>query len=137
MLQQGQAVSVNYSITLDNELTYFSTWKGGSPAQMTIGDGSILPSFERELVSMNPGERKSFRLEPSEAFGEYDPNGIIELSAADVPRANELPVGKIVEFETTEGKAKAKVMSVDDVVVRLDLNHELAGQALNIEIELL
>jgi FKBP-type peptidyl-prolyl cis-trans isomerase 2 len=53
-----------------------------------------------------------------------------------IPGAENLPVGQTVYFNGPMGPFPAKVVSLDEQNVVLDMNHELAGKDLTFEIEL-
>jgi FKBP-type peptidyl-prolyl cis-trans isomerase SlyD len=94
------------------------------------GYDEILPALERALEGKRPGETLTLRLEPEEAFGEYD-EGLLRVE----PRANfpaALAVG--MQFEGIPGGAQDGVIyAVTDLAadrVVLDGNHPLAGIAI-------
>jgi FKBP-type peptidyl-prolyl cis-trans isomerase SlyD len=93
------------------------------------GYDDIVPALERALEGKRCGEELALRLEPEEAFGEYD-----ETLLRVEPRANfpaELAVG--MQFEGIPGSAQDGVIyAVTDIAedrVVLDGNHPLAGIA--------
>ena len=42
---------------------------GAKPVSFVMGDGSLLPGFERRLLGMRPGDEAEFRIPPEEGFG--------------------------------------------------------------------
>lgn len=62
------------------------------------------------------------RLEPSEAYGEVDPERVMEVEASKAPKG--LEVGSVVGLSNG---MRATVTKVTDQAVTIDLNHELAG----------
>ncbi len=94
------------------------------------GYDDIVPALERALEGRRAGEALTLRLEPEEAFGEYD-ESLLRVE----PRANfppELAVG--MQFEGIPGGAQDGVIyAVTDIAgdrVVLDGNHPLAGIAI-------
>ncbi|MCL2151064.1 MAG: peptidylprolyl isomerase, partial [Coriobacteriia bacterium] len=53
-----------------------------------------------------------------------------------IPNAAELPVGKTVYADTSNGPMALRVVEKNDEFAVFDMNHELAGKALNFEITL-
>ena len=122
MVEEGDFVAVHYVGTLDDGSEFDSSRPRGATLDFTVGAGQMLSGFDQAVRGMAEGETKTVRLEPADAYGERDPELIIEVQASQVP------------FDSS-GRS-VPVVSVDGDVVTLDLNHELAGQALTFEIEM-
>jgi FKBP-type peptidyl-prolyl cis-trans isomerase SlyD len=94
------------------------------------GHGDLLPALERALEGKRAGGELTLRLEPEEAFGEYD-EGLLRVE----PRAG-FPVALTVgmQFEGVPGGEQDGVIyAVTDIAedrVVLDGNHPLAGIAI-------
>ncbi len=90
----------------------------------------IFPAVEATLQGKGPGDRVEVRLEPEDAFGEYDAE-LVQLAERSRFPAH-LEVG--MQFEQEGGTDGASlVYSVTDIAgdqVVLDGNHPLAGMAL-------
>lgn len=101
------------------------------------GYGSVFPGIEHALEGAHCGESRSVRLEPADAFGEYDAS-LVQLA----PRGRfpqDLERG--MSFEgipggTDDGRIHIVTDYTDDTVV-LDANHPLAGMALRFELQVL
>lgn len=94
------------------------------------GYGGMFPLVEESLAGKVEGERVEVRLEPDEAFGDYDEE-LVRLE----PRERfpgDLAVG--MQFEGhAEGKDDARIFTVTDITeekVVVDGNHPLAGRSL-------
>lgn len=107
------------------------------PFQFISGLGMTLDAFEREVAGLQKGEAFNFTLQPGEAYGEYDEEHVIDL-----PRnlflvdgkfdAERIVEGAIVPLMTSEGqRINGSVVEVKPDVVVVDLNHPMAGCALN------
>jgi FKBP-type peptidyl-prolyl cis-trans isomerase SlyD len=105
--------------------------QSAEPVQYLHGgyDG-IFPPVERALQGRAPGEKIDVRLEPEDAFGEYDAELVRLAERAQFPA--ELQVG--MQFEQEGGpEDEPLIFTVTDVAdekVVLDGNHPLAGMAL-------
>lgn len=55
------------NIVLEDGSTADST-ASGKPARLNIGDGTLSPAFEAQLVSLNEGDKHSFTLEAVDAL---------------------------------------------------------------------
>lgn len=95
------------------------------------GYEGIFPLVEEALQGKAPGEHVEVRLEPQDAFGEYDAELVQLAERAQLPP--ELAVG--MQFEQEGGpENELLVHTVTDIAgdqVVLDGNHPLAGMALN------
>ena len=94
------------------------------------GYDGIFPLVEEALQGRQPGEKIEVRLEPEDAFGEYDADLVRLAERAQFPE--ELQVGMQFEQESESGDEQL-IYTVTDVAqdkVVLDGNHPLAGMAL-------
>ena len=122
-------VSLNYELSdADGNLIE----KTDAPIEYLHGgyDG-IFPLVEQALAGKSAGETCSVRLEPDDAFGEYDA-GLVHLE----PRSkfpDNIKVGMQFEGRGTES-GSTLIYTVTDVAgdkVVVDGNHPLAGKALD------
>jgi FKBP-type peptidyl-prolyl cis-trans isomerase SlyD len=95
------------------------------------GYDGIFPLVEQALQGKAPGDRVEVRLEPADAFGEYDAELVRLAERAQFPP--QLALG--MQFEQ-EGGAEDELLvyTVTDIAgdeVVLDGNHPLAGMALS------
>lgn len=137
MAEIGEVALVNYSGRLDDGREFESNKRTGEPLEVKLGSGRLLPLVEKAICDMNIGDRQTIRLEPEQAYGLYDKNLVMTAPKASLPNADSLPIGGFIEIKTERGTIRAKVVSVDPEGVVLDCNHELAGQTVSFEIELL
>ncbi|REL30323.1 FKBP-type peptidyl-prolyl cis-trans isomerase [Thalassotalea euphylliae] len=105
-----------------------STKVNNKPAIINMGDQSISPAFEAQLLGMSEGETKEFTLAAKDAFGEKNPDNVhyvdINKFDADTPAK----VGSIITFTTPGGEVPGMVTEVSGASVTVDFNHPLAGQ---------
>ena len=130
MAADGDSVEVHYTGTLDDG-SEFDSSRGRSPLAFVVGSGQVISGFDDAVRGLTVGESRTVRIEPEQAYGQPDPDLILDFPAADAPEG--LAVGDRV---TLSNGAPATVIEITDDVVRIDANHELAGQALTFEVEL-
>ncbi len=124
------------NILLEDGSTADSTKASGKPAKLNIGDQTLSPAFEAELVNLNEGDKHSFTLQPVDAFGESNPDAIHYLDRSKFPADMSLEAGVIVSFAGPGGsEIPGIVRDVAGDSVTVDLNHPLAGHAVTFEIE--
>ena len=136
MVAAGVKVQVHYRGTLDDGREFDNSRRYGAPLEVVLGQDEMLPAFEEALAAMAPGDVCRIRISAEEAYGAYDEALIEQVPAAGFPNAEKLPVGGFVTLRLPDGEAKLKVLKIEDGVIFFDHNHELAGEALNFEIEL-
>lgn len=131
----GSFVSVEYTGTLANG-EVFDTSQGRPPLEVHMGAGRMIPGFERELTDMGLNEKKTFTLNPTEAYGKRDEKLMHDFPRSSVPAEMSPEVGMQVGLQTPQGQqVPAKVVHVDDEKITVDLNHPLAGESLTFAIE--
>lgn len=103
------------------------------------GHGDIFPKIEEALESRFEGEGFFIKLEPEDAFGEYDSDAIemVPLEALGDPES----IVPGLQFEDIPGRpSEGKIWHVTDVAggfAVLETNHPYAGMALQFEIKVL
>ncbi len=107
--------------------------ESGEPLQYLHGGyGNIFPVAEAALEGKGVKDRVEVRLEPEEAFGDYDEDLLRVEQRAKFPDA--LEVG--MRFEGDPGSAdEGRFFTVTDIAedkIVLDANHPLAGMALKL-----
>jgi peptidylprolyl isomerase len=133
----GDTVQVHYRGKLSDG-TVFDSSSDGDPLQITLGDGSVIPGFERAIVGMSPGDTKTEQIPCELAYGPYRNELAVEVDPA-IFRSQEVTpkVGLQLQVTASDGRELPVVVTeVSDSSVRLDANHPLAGQDLIFDIDL-
>jgi FKBP-type peptidyl-prolyl cis-trans isomerase 2 len=130
MANEGEKVAVHYHGTLDDG-TIFDSSREREPLEFVIGSGQVIPGFDAAARDLKPGQKKTVRMKPEDAYGGANPKLVFEVPIEQVPE----PLKEGDRVELMNG-APAIVTSVTDKIVTVDANHPLAGQALTFEIEL-
>ncbi len=103
------------------------------------GHGDILPKLEKALEGRFEGEGFFIKLEPEEAFGEYDDEAIRMVPASQLGEPDVIVPG--LTFEEIPGEQPDgrmwRVTDVAEGMAVLEANHPLAGIALQFEIRVL
>jgi len=106
------------------------------PLSYVHGYAQILPGLERALEGLHEGDRRQFTIEPSDAFGDHDDEGVFEVDKADIPDSEHVVPGDEFVAQSPDGESiSMRVVEVlpDGFVV--DTNHPLAGQTVKFEVE--
>lgn len=124
------------NIVLEDGSTADSTKASGKPARLNIGDGTLSPAFEAQLVCLNAGDKHSFTLEAVDAFGEAHPDAIHYMDRTRFPADMALEAGVIVSFAGPGGsEIPGIVREVAGDSITVDLNHPLAGRKVTFELD--
>lgn len=124
------------NILLEDGSTADSTKASGKPAKLNIGDETLSPAFEAQLVNLKEGDKHSFTLQAVDAFGESNPDAIHHMDRSKFPADMSLETGVIVSFAGPGGsEIPGIVREVAGDSVTVDLNHPLAGRTVTFELE--
>lgn len=108
------------------------------PASFVIGDGSLLPGFEKKLFGLTAAEKASFTVLPEDAFGQPNPNNIQSFKRDTFADDMDLQAGLVISFaDASQSELPGVIKSVDDEVVIVDFNHPLAGENIVFDVEII
>ncbi|MEM3361916.1 MAG: FKBP-type peptidyl-prolyl cis-trans isomerase [Candidatus Anstonellaceae archaeon] len=101
-----------------------------------VGNGEVIEGFEKNIIGMQEGEKKTFKLEPNQAYGPYLEELKIRMPIEKIP-PNTM-VGSILIISDNKGnEAPATVLEMTAKDALLDLNHPLAGKKLIFEVNII
>jgi len=136
-IQSGDTVSVHYTGKVENGETFDSSL-GRRPLTFTVGCGQIIRGFDEAVIGMIAGEKKTVTISPDKAYGPSRMELMVDIPKNTVPEDMELEKGMMIELIDPQGnKIPAQVMEILEEVVKMDLNHFLAGKTLVFDIEIL
>ena len=138
MSNKGKKVKVHYTGTLDDGTKFDSSVDRGEPIEFVCMAGQMIPGFDAAVEDMAVGEKKTVHIPAAEAYGERDERLVQSVPVAQMPGAEDLSAGDRVMLSGPGGRPfPATVAAVENGTITFDMNHEMAGKALNFEIELL
>ena len=85
----GDKVKVHYEGTLTDG-TIFDSSEGREPLELTLGTGQVIPGFDAAITGLSPGESVVTTIQPAEAYGESNPEMILEVERDRFPEDMEL-----------------------------------------------
>ncbi|UCE36740.1 MAG: peptidylprolyl isomerase [Thermoplasmata archaeon] len=133
-VKNGDKVKVEYEGTLDDGTVFDSSKKHGEPLEFEVGTGQIIPGFENAVIGMETGEEKEFKLGPSEAYGDRNPQLVQKVPKDQVPPG--VVCGMMLVVALPNGlQMPVRVSEVTEEMVTIDMNHPLAGESLNFKIK--
>jgi peptidylprolyl isomerase len=134
--EQGKTVAVHYTGKLDSGEVFDSS-RDRDPLEFRVGEGQVIPGFDRAVEGLAVGETREVRIDPADAYGDRQPDLVVDVPAEQFPPDAEPQVGQQVQVQVAPGQNRvARIADVGDATVQLDLNHPLAGEALTFEVEL-
>lgn len=131
----NSVVSLDYTLK-NNNGEILDTSNGRAPLVYLHGVGALIPGLEAEIEGMEKGGKKSVTVQPEQAYG-LKSDDLLHVVPANGFQGdiNELQIGLQVQLDTEQGPAIATISKIENDEVTLDLNHPLAGEVLNFEIE--
>lgn len=136
-VEPNTKITLHFSIRLEEGDLIDST-RNKSPATFVFGDGSLLPNFEKLLLGLKQGERRSFVLTPDKAFGQHNQGNVHAIPRTQFAQGMVLEEGLLVGFQDASGEElPGLVKNINEQFVLIDFNHPLAGKTIIFEAEII
>lgn len=135
-VKKGNRVKLFYTGKL-NDGTVFDTNVGQAPLEFSVGKGKVIKGFETAVLGMTPGQVKTVKIKPVDAYGQKDEALIWTGEASELPAGTSLVAGSEVYFVRADGTpVEGRISKIEGNQVTVDGNHPLAGRSLTFEIKL-
>lgn len=135
-IRDGVVVSMAYVLTVDGEEV--SRAGADDPLEYLHGAENVVPGLEAALEGKHAGEKLHVTVPPEDAYGEYDEDDVDEFDLDEIPGAENLEPGMVVEVEDEDGYIYVgTVQEVSEDTVLVDFNPPLAGKTLTFDVEVL
>ena len=134
-ITQNAVVEFCYELEVEGQVVDRTTKE--KPLDYIHGTGSLLPKLEAHIEGMQAGDKFEITLAPVDAYGEVDPNRIIDLPKAAFEvngevREDLLVAGNTIPMMNSMGAViPGVVLEVTADSVKMDLNHQMAGKTLH------
>jgi len=121
------------SVATENDLDHHPD-REYEPLTVEIGGGEVIEGLEDGLVGLEAGDEETVTISPEDAYGEHTEDRVVDYDVEEFSGmiGREPDVG--LEIQTEQG-LPGEVVAVDDEDVTVDFNHELAGETLEFEVE--
>jgi len=134
MISEGTRVTLNFALVLDDGSEIDSNFEK-EPASFSVGDGSLLPGFERALFGLKSGDEATLEILPEEGFGQPNDNNLQTIKRDQFDVESELEAGMVFSFaDAAGGELPGVVKTFDADEVTVDFNHPLAGRTLSFRV---
>ncbi|MFZ9030297.1 MAG: peptidylprolyl isomerase [Bacteroidetes bacterium] len=135
-VKENDTVRVHYTGKLVTGEVFDSSLER-EPLEVTLGEGSLIPGFEKGLIDMVVEEKKTITIPKEEAYGEIRRELFQELGKDQLPEDITPEVGMGLVARGEDGRERQlRVAEVRDTTIVIDANHPLAGQDLVFDLEL-
>ena len=134
-ITKNTVVEFSYELEVEGQIVDRTT--NEKPLDYIHGTGSLLPKLEEHIEGMQAGDKFEITLTPADAYGEVDPNRIIDLPKAAFEvngevREDLLVAGNTIPMMNSMGNViPGVVLEVTADSVKMDLNHQMAGKTLH------
>ena len=135
-IAKNNVATINYRLS-DARGNLIDESTDRDPVVYLHGVGNLVPGLERALEGKAKGDSVSVVVTPEDGFGARD-----DALVQDVPRerfegADSLEVGMQFQAKTPGGVRVFRVIELKGDSIRVDGNHELAGETLHFDVEVL
>lgn len=135
-VKQGDKVKVHYHGKL-NDGTTFDSSEGRDPLEFEVGSGAVIPGFDNGVMGMSVGDKKTINIPADEAYGQRHDELVMEFPKERFPEDMNPEVGMQLMMNNGAGQQfPVTIVEVKGDTVTLDANHQLAGQDLVFDIEI-
>ena len=135
VVSEGKSVKVNYTLTVDGKVV--DTSNGRGPLEFKAGSHQMIPGFEKAVMGMKTGEKKSFKVSPKEGYGPEDPKAIRDIPKSQLPPEMTPKAGMTLTAQSNGQSVPVRIVEVKKDVVVMNFNHPLAGKTLHFDVEVL
>jgi FKBP-type peptidyl-prolyl cis-trans isomerase 2 len=135
-VENGKGVVVHYTGRFEDGTVFdTSLAEGREPLNIVLGQGTLINGFEKGLVGLNKGDKKTIEIDPEEGYGEYL-DGLVTIIPKD--KAPEgVNVGDFLQSTGDKGTINVVVTEINEEGVKIDANHPMAGKKLIFDVEVL
>ncbi len=129
--KEVSTVEKDVVVTMDYQLNVDGSVIDSGPIQFLHGHGNIIPGLESEVEGMSLGEEKEVLVKYKDGYGDYNPDLEVDIPLTSFPEDFEIKLGSPMRLQGGNGQIFTGVaMAITDEVVKMNLNHPLAGKDL-------
>lgn len=135
-VKENDTVKVHYTGKLSDGQIFDSSLER-EPLEIQLGQGMLIPGFEKGIIDMKLNEKKTINIPVAEAYGDVQKELMYEVKKEQLPQDMAPEVGMGLASKDPEGKeVQFRVAEVNEDHIIVDANHPLAGQDLTFDLEL-
>lgn len=131
-----RVVTIHYTLT-NSKGEVVDSSRGDEPLVYLHGASEIVPGLEKQLSGKRAGEKANVTVQPKDGYGERKGKGPQRVPRDAFAGIDEIEVGMAFDTEGDDGQAQTVwIIAVDPDSVLIDINHPLAGETLNFDVEI-
>jgi FKBP-type peptidyl-prolyl cis-trans isomerase SlpA len=135
LVKENDTVKVHYTGKLADGQVFDSS-EGKDPIEFTLGQGQLIPGFEKGLIDMKLNEKKTINIPKDEAYGDSREDLVQEVQKSELPEEIKPEVGMGLVSKSQDGREMNLVIAeVKEESIVVDGNHPLAGKDLIFDLE--
>ena len=135
-VKENDTVKVHYTGKLSNGQVFDSS-VAREPLEVTLGQGMLIPGFEKGIMTMELNEKKTINIPVAEAYGDVQKELLYEVKKEQLPQDMKPEVGMGLASKGEDGReVQFRIAEVNEDHIIADANHPLAGQDLTFDLEL-
>ena len=132
--KQGDTVHVHYTGRLTDGTTFDSS-QDRDPLEITLGQGAVIPGFEKAVEGMSVGDQKTASIPVDEAYGPRRDELVMDVPRTQLPEGLDPKPGEQLRMQSPDGQAVPVVVAgTTDEIIKIDANHPLAGKDLTFDL---
>ncbi len=135
-VQLEDVVRVHYTGKLEDG-TEFDSSKGKDPIEFKVGKGNLIPGFEKGIVGMEEGEKKTITITPEEGYGERREELTAQISKDELPPDVTPSLGMTLQVKRPDNQVlPVVIIDISGDTITLDANPPIAGETLTFDVEI-
>ncbi|WP_289018843.1 peptidylprolyl isomerase [Desulfobacter postgatei] len=133
-IKSGDTIAVDYTGKFESG-DVFDSSEGRQPLTFTVDTGMLIKGFDQAVIGMKKGESKTVTIPPEMGYGPRDEEAMVEIPRAQFPQDMALIEGLELQLQNPAGQpVPARIASINETNVTMDVNHFLAGKTLVFDI---
>lgn len=127
-------VEMDYAVLMDSGEVGESTF-GRGPIEFIYGDQTVVPGLYKAIAGLKKGERRSFKIGPTEGYGNYDASEVRKVPRAGLPPEVNPEINMQLQVKDPTGTYRlVTIKEVEDETLTVDFNHPYAGRTLTFDV---
>ena len=133
-IEKNRVVRFHYTVSEPGQAPVESP-RDRDPLAILVGHNNIIPGLEAAMLDRSAGDSFEVTVESEQAYGPRR-EGFTQRVPKKHFREARLRPGQEVMLNTSMGPRPVTVLKVGATVVDVDLNHPMAGKALQFQVEI-
>lgn len=133
-IEKDKVVQIHY-VLKNKDGQELDSSKTTGPLEYVHGHRYLISGLEAQLEGKEQGEKFTAEVKCADAYGEYDPNLVLDVPREQFDADLEIKPGMQFQGQSPMGPTIVTVKEVGEKTIKVDANHELAGQDLTFDVE--